>query len=249
MADIEDFDSSVESSGPGKAGPNYARKSTSLTTIEDNQPTYTDSDDERVIEKLRQEGVIFESDSESEQENGGDSSDRPGRERTDAHWQPRKPQSPFEIEPLLDWKKHFANYGTLPPPHKERPSKKQLIGNLLKYQCRERRRRFGDPHQVVELDTRVTQVTAVVQRVSHDASGLPVVERGEKQMSFSEFIGMPEKPVVVRGKRKGELAYREGKDDLSRNPAGNARAASGRARRVVEGEKFPFVYKFENMRV
>jgi len=195
---------------------------------------------------LRQRGVVFESDSEEEEpeESGKPSA---ARRRMDPLWRPQKSQNVFDIDPSLDWRdpeNRHATHGTLPPGQMPRPSKKQIVGHLLKYQCRERRRKYGDPHREVDRNLDSRQVTAVERRLVHpqgDPFEVSEVESEMKKMSFRDFIGIPEIPVVVQGKGREELAYREGKIGLVRN-------ARGTARRVVEEEKFPFVYKTGDMR-
>ena len=193
------------------------------------RPTWTEEDERRAVEKLRKRGVMFESDSESGLELSDVSSYSPRPRRIDPLWQPQKSSHPFDIDHSLDWREkdkdvQAARYS---PPRK-RPTKKQLVGKLLKYQCQERKRKFGNPHVEVLRPGDVMVTAFAVGRL----------EIEKVTVSFREFIGAPQEPIITKG-AKGEFAFREGKNDRSRHqgPFGTPRA-----RRVTDEEKFPFVY-------
>jgi len=227
-------------------GFNDSRGPDSVTAIEVDQPVWTEEDEKRANVKLRARGVMFESDSEAEEDMSDDSTYQPPRRRADPLWQPRISSNLFDIDPLLeltDQDSYFAAFGASPPGKKNRPTKKQLVGNLLNYQCRDNKKKFGNPHQEVDRAVENVEVTAVVQREARletpDPFAVGRLEKKTVTMTLKGFIGVPDEPVIVQGRSKDELAFKEGKNDRSRNTVGTPRA---RARRVTDDEKFPFVY-------
>ncbi|KAK4947920.1 hypothetical protein LTR10_013428 [Elasticomyces elasticus] len=204
------------------------------------QRRWTKTDEQRATRKLRERGVLFETESESDQGLNDEVTSRESEEHGAPFQGPHVLRNVYGIRPL-----HVGNYlgeDYAQPsswPHQQaRPSKKQMIGNLLKYQCRERRRKFGNPHKETDRHVPDVKVQAVLQRDLREGDPLAVPELVTEKvtMSFREFIGMPEKPVIVPGKSRDELAYFEAKSDRA-----NAFGIS-RVRRVKDDDKFPFVY-------
>ncbi|KIX09996.1 uncharacterized protein Z518_01077 [Rhinocladiella mackenziei CBS 650.93] len=224
---------------PNSEAPN------SLTTIEMEQPVWSKDDEQRAMAKLRARGVRFESDSESEEDVDDDLNWFAPQRPIDPLWQPpQKSSNLFDIDPKLDLRDSdnlVAALQLLQPRQKNAPSKKQMVGNLLKYQCRDHRRKFGNPHQEVERHIEGVEVTVVVQCQTRPATPDPfAVDRFEKKKvttTFQEFIGVPEEPIIDLGRNKDELVFREGKTDRVKNPR-----RPSRPRRVTDDEKFPFLY-------
>ncbi|KAJ4556487.1 hypothetical protein HRR78_002148 [Exophiala dermatitidis] len=210
-----------------------------------NSSSWPTGDREEAVARLKARGVVFEPDSESDAESGAEEDGirsvyQPAQQRVDPLW---KPQRSLNLFDLLDAKDHNTPPEFMQPLRQARPSKKQLVGNLLQYQCREQKRRFGNPHQEVNRPFEDMEVQAYIQReVRQDTPDPFAVGRlGKKMVSMPmvEFLGMPKKPVVALGKTKDELVFIEGKDPRP----GWRSHGSLRARRIKEDEKFPFVYR------
>ncbi|KIW16657.1 hypothetical protein PV08_03845 [Exophiala spinifera] len=221
------------------------------------QPRYwSRADEEKAIQKLQARGVQFESDTgneeeEEEQEEEEDEEeeaekeeevgdDSPPPRRIDPLWQPQRSRDLFEIDRSWDRKmEHQVDAKSV-----SRPPKKQIIGNLLKYQCLDRRRKFSNAHQEVRRSVQQVEVRAWVQvDKSEDPKELPQLVEEEVMMTFGEFIGMPEAPVIAHGKHRDELEYtdRHERNDRRGHGLGDGIAAH-RARRIGEENRFPFVY-------
>ncbi|KAL2432348.1 hypothetical protein ABEF95_006412 [Exophiala dermatitidis] len=202
---------------------------------------------EEAVARLKARGVMFEPDSESDAESDAEegripSVYQPAQKIVDPLWKPQRSRNLFD---LLDAKDHRTPPEYMQTLRQARPSKKQLVGNLLKYQCREQKRRFGNPHQEVNRPVEDMEIKAYIQReVRQDTPDPFAVGRLEKKMvsmSMAEFLGMPKEPVVALGKNKDELVFIEGQDPRPGSRSRGARAL--RARRIKEDEKFPFVYR------
>ncbi|ETI23591.1 hypothetical protein G647_05393 [Cladophialophora carrionii CBS 160.54] len=195
-------------------------------------------DDARAIEKLKAMLVMFESDSEDEDEEvecEGDFQPLPPP-RVDPLWQrPERSRNLFDIDPSLDMTdpaNRLAAAGILPS--STRPSKKKLMGNLLLYQCAERKKRFGNPHQEVRRYPEEALVTTDVQLgIDFEAPGDPQVKTEKATMTFREFLGAPKNPVIEA--RKDQLVFRE-KEQMQRVAGRN-----GRTRRKMESDVFAFM--------
>ena len=186
------------------------------------------------IARLKERGVMFESDSEDDDLSKDDFEPPPPR-RIDPLWQrPNRSANLFDIDPSLDMTDE-ANRWAAAGLARPRPPKKKIIGNLLAYQCRERRKRFGDPHQEVRRYVEGVQITTVVpQGINFDAEQGPQVETETVTMSFRDFIGAPKNPVIEA--RGDQLVFRE------REQMQQGLGRNGRAKRVLDSEMFPFVY-------
>ncbi|KAK5272745.1 hypothetical protein LTR99_002141 [Exophiala xenobiotica] len=227
------FGKSISSEGPSNgllspfqpptAGPGRQRQ---LST----------TDKEKAIRKLQARGVVFESDSD-EEINDDPVNELPSR-RIDPLWQPQQSMDLLEIDRWRSQTFEHRSYAS----STLQPSKKQITGNLLKYQCRDRRRKFGNPHQEISRHVPDVEVRAWVQRnLQEEPLEVPELVEEERMMTFRQFIGIPEMPVIVQGKNKDELAFMEGKSDQEKTRYGTGIAGS-RGRRKKEEDKFPFVY-------
>ncbi|KAK5459479.1 hypothetical protein LTS15_003607 [Exophiala xenobiotica] len=200
------------------------------------QRQWSISDKEKAIRKLQARGVVFESDSDEEMDDDP-VNELPSR-RIDPLWQPQQSMDLLEIERWRSQTSEHRSYAS----SELQPSKKQITGNLLKYQCRDRRRKFGNPHQEISRHVPDVEVRAWVQRnLQEEPLEVPELVDEERMMTFRQFIGIPEMPVIVQGKNKDELAFMEGKGDQEKTRYGTGIAAS-RGRRKKEEDKFPFVY-------
>ncbi|KAI1622361.1 hypothetical protein EDD37DRAFT_470168 [Exophiala viscosa] len=205
------------------------------------QRRWTKADEQRAIRNFRERGVLFETESESDQGLDDEATYMTSEGQGRTFQRSQVLRNVYGIHPL-----HVGNYldedyvQPLSWPHQQqaRPSKKQMIGKLLKHQCRERRRKFGNPHKETDRRVEDVKVQAVIQRDLRggDPLAVPDLVTEKVTMSFREFIGMPEKPVIVQGKSRDELAYFEARSDRA-----NAVGIS-RVRRVKDDDKFPFVY-------
>ncbi|KAK5311303.1 hypothetical protein LTR93_011765 [Exophiala xenobiotica] len=194
------------------------------------------ADKEKAIKMLQARGVVFESDSEEDMSDDS-ASEVPSR-RIDALWQPKQSMDLLELErwsaQTYERRSHESS--------QLQPSKKQMLGNLLRYQCRDRRRKFGNPHQKISRHVPDVQIRAWVQRnVQEEQLEAHEVVEEERMMTLRQFVGMPEMPVIVQAKNKNELAFMEGKRDREKTRYGSG-TATLRARRKKEEDKFPFVY-------
>ncbi|KAJ9603491.1 hypothetical protein H2200_012269 [Cladophialophora chaetospira] len=220
-----------------------------LTTVVDSPDasrTATEGDQDcskenvpRALQRLKDQhpGIIFDTESEDEMMEE-DNFQPPPPTRVDALWQrPVRSRNLFDIDPSYDKTdpaNRLAAGGVLPS--STRPSKKQLMGEkLLLYQCAERKKRFGNPHQEVRRHPVEALVTTTVQRDIDFDNSQGVRARTEKvTMTFRDFLGAPKDPVIEA--RKDQLVFRE--KEAVQQVAGR----HGRARRVLENEVFPFVY-------
>lgn len=219
------------------------------------RPTWTEEDEQRALDTLRARGVVIESESEDD----GDASDyydefkprAPPPLITDPLHHVTVSQNPFDVDHSLDIRNVENRYRALditPPWKRNRPSKKQLMGgkNLLLYQTRENKLKYGDPHkQLIRKVGDEVPVTALVETDDFNFSfnfdtprdREPSVQR--VQTTFREFMGMPKQPVIVQGKNKDELVFLEKKLE---GGDGDGAVARARARRVRDDEIFPFIY-------
>ncbi|KIW70939.1 hypothetical protein PV04_03167 [Phialophora macrospora] len=185
--------------------------SASFTMIGTEETDGFNEDDARAIERLKAMGVMFESDSQDEEEEieGDDFQPLPPT-RVDPLWQrPDRSRDLFDIDPSLDMTdpaNRLAAARILPS--STRPSKKELMGKLLLYQCAERKKRFGNPHQEVRRYPEEALITTVVQLdIDFEAPGGPQVQTEKIAMTFGEFLGVPKKPVIES--RQGQLVFCE----------------------------------------
>ncbi|KIW51521.1 hypothetical protein, variant 2 [Exophiala xenobiotica] len=200
------------------------------------QRPWSKADKAKAIRKLQARGVVFESDSDEEMDDDP-VYELPSR-RIDPLWQPQQSMDLLEIDRWRAQKFERRSYAS----SEVRPYKKQIVGNLLKYQCRDRRRRFGNPHQEISRHVPDVEVRAWVQRNLQEGQlEVPELVEEEKMMTFRQFIGIPETPVIVQGRNKDELAFMEGKGGQEKTRYGTGIAAL-RSRRKKEEDKFPFVY-------
>ncbi|EXJ62561.1 hypothetical protein A1O7_02999 [Cladophialophora yegresii CBS 114405] len=212
-------------------------RSVSRPRIEGRKTADLKEDEAGAIEKLKAMGVMFESDSEDEdQEMEGDDFQPLPPSRVDPLWQrPDRSRNLFEIDPSLDMTdpaNRLTAVGILPS--STRPSKKKLMGNLLVYQCAEHKKRFGNPHQEVRRYPEEAPVTTVVQLgIDFDTPGDPQVKMEKATMTFREFLGAPTYPVIEA--RKDQLVFRE------KEPVQQLAGRNGRTRRKMEMDIFPFV--------
>lgn len=231
------------------------RRVLSRTTNEGPRPqpnptpsVWTEADEQRALDALRARGVVIESDSEAD----GDASDPD-------EFTPRAPPpliidplhhvteslNPFDVDHSLDIRNPENYYRALnktPPWKRQRPSKKQLMGgkNLLLYQTRENRHKYGDPHkQLIRKVGSEAPVTVIVEKGDFDFdldtdTDIDTGGRGPDvkhvRMTFRESMGMPKWPIIVQGKSKEELVFVEQKSDGG-DDCGHS-----------EDETFPFVY-------
>ncbi|EXJ72256.1 uncharacterized protein A1O5_04760 [Cladophialophora psammophila CBS 110553] len=210
------------------------REPISQLSTKNAQAAWTEEDEARAIEKLRARGVMFESEAETDDAEIGDHDTYvPPPRRIDPLWQPQESQNLFDMDPSLLILNNEENLASAKPPHK-RPTKKQLIGNLFSYQCRQRRKEFSDPHQEVRRYPEDVQVTAVLHRGIRFDRRVPRADIETVTMSFREFLGAPEEPVIDA--RGGQVVFLEGKRD------NEYLGRSTRGKRVPEGDTFPFVY-------
>ena len=190
------------------------------------------------IAKLKARGVEFESDSDTEGEEHPIVSTRkniiPGP--------PGSSRDLFDIAPSL--RPRTADEGRASGLVSAREmghiSKKDVWKTLLARQCRERKLKFGDPHQEVRRDVGSRNVSALVTRDApadrargkRDRFHVPAKEEKVITMTFENFLGVPKEPVVCRewsgegSKMWFELAYKDGKKGsadapFSRRNAGN----------------------------
>lgn len=196
---------------------------------------WTKEDEAHAIARLRARGVMFEPDPNSDEDMTDAPFEQPRHRHVDPLWRrPQKSFDLFEVDPSLQ-----LIEGDGLPRQKQAPTMKQLIGHLLEYQCQKRRKEFGDPHQEVSRIVEDVEVEVVVQHQSQQPLDLwePNVESRATTMGFREFVGIPQTPVVSLGSKREEVIFKEGNDARPRSANG-----STRARRVLEEDKFPFIY-------
>lgn len=206
----------------------------------------SDADQQRALDLLRENGIMIDSDSdELHSEDGERPSDLPELVTDPLHYR-AKSQNLFDLDRSLDIRdpeNFWAALGEIPPWQKNKPSKKQLMkdNNLLRWQMWCNQQRYGSPHtETLKLATEVACTTAIVRQVPVDTAdpySTPRTEMVESTMSFSEFVGLPTKPVIEYGRNDDELIIRQGNDDETMEVDGPVRR-----RRVREVDKFPFVY-------
>ncbi|KEF50847.1 uncharacterized protein A1O9_13103 [Exophiala aquamarina CBS 119918] len=208
------------------------------------QSGWTDDDEERALEKLRERGVKIETDSESDESFGDDDAPRQAPPLvTDRLHRVLESRHPFDVDPSLDLRNPENRYqaiGKIAPWKRNRPTKKQLVNNLLLYQCRDNKLKFGNPHYNVMRKGGEVPVVAIIEK--DDILNTPDEYPGQEPkkqhvpMTFREFIGMPKQATIARGKRKGELVFVERPNDRGRSSLGVSRT-----RRYRDDEVFPFV--------
>ncbi|KAK5354290.1 hypothetical protein LTR11_011912, partial [Exophiala xenobiotica] len=131
---------------------------------------------------LQARGVVFESDSEEDMSD--DSAPEVPSRRIDALWQPKQSMDLRELERWSAQTYERRSHESSQP----QPSKKQMLGNLLRYQCRDRRRKLGNPHQEISRHVSDVQVRAWVQRnVQEEQLEVPEVVEEERMMTFRQF--------------------------------------------------------------
>jgi hypothetical protein len=185
--------------------------SASYAMMEVEETAGFNEDDGRAIERLKAMGVLFDSDSQGEEEEmeGDDIQPLPPT-RVDPLWRrPDRSRNLFDIDRSLgmtDPANRLAATRILPS--RTRPSKKELMGKLLLYQCAERKKRFDNPHQEVHRYPEEALITTVVQLdIDFEAPGGPQVQTEKIAMTFGEFLGAPKEPVIEA--RQGQLVFRE----------------------------------------
>lgn len=209
------------------------------------QPIWSNEDEQRALEKLRERGVEIETDSDSDESFSDDDIPRQAPPLvTDPLRRIVESQNPFDVDPSLDLRNPENCYqalGITPPWKRNRPTKKQLMGNLLLYQCRDNKLKYGNPHYRVMRKSAEVPVTAIIENddifSTPDEMSGHEPEKRHVPMTFREFIGMPKQPIIVQGKTKDELVFVEGLSDKDRSSSGMSRT-----RRYRDDESFPFVY-------
>jgi len=208
------------------------------------QSFWTDDDEQRALENLRKRGVQIETDSDSDESFSDDDTPlQPPPLITDRlHCIPES-RNPFDVDSSLDLRNPENRYqalGKIPPWKRNRPTKKQLMGNLLLYQCRDNKLKFGNPHHNVMRKSGEVPVIAIIEtdHISNtpDASGREP-ESQRIHMNFREFIGMPNQAIIAQGKSKDELVFVESVNDKDHSLVGISRA-----RRHRDDEVFPFIH-------
>jgi hypothetical protein len=189
-------------------------------------------------------GIMIESESDAEMEMSEEESYAPPLFIVDQLHRPFKSRNLFEVEPLLDRRNPDHGHRTLDwvsPRTTNRPTKNELIGNLLSYQCRNNKRRFGSAHQEVARKTSDVDVSTwteqVIRAPNQHVHDFGTLENRLTSTTFKEFIGMPEIPLLTTGKGTDELEYKEGKHEGRDNAFGTPRA-----KRVRNEVRFPFVF-------
>lgn len=208
------------------------------------QSVWTDDDEQRALESLRERGVKIETDSDSEESFSDDDTPRQVPPLiTDRLHHILESRNPFDVDSSLDLRNPENRYralGKIPPWNRNRPTKKQLIGNLLLYQCRDNKLKFGNPHYNVMRKSGEVPVIAIIE--NDDIFNTPDEFSGREPetqrvpMTFREFIGMPKQAIVAQGKSKDELVFVERFNDRDRSFLGMSRA-----RRHRDDEVFPFI--------
>ena len=111
-------------------------------------------------------------------------------------------------------------------------SKKEVWKTLLARQCRERKLKFGDPHQEVQREIGSRTVSTLIKRdapedrarAKVDRFHVPAKEEKVIRTTFENFLGIPKEPVVCREwsgeghKMWHELAYRDGGKGVAEAP-------------------------------
>lgn len=201
---------------------------------------WTENDERKAIAHLKKRGVMFEPDSDSDSDsdvkigNEEESSLTTRRFGDPLQWSQRS-RDLFQIAPELR-PGHEKDVATDPLMRglPRRMSRKEMWKNLSKDRCRERRLRTGNPHQEVNrnLPDRMVRTTIQQEVQSRHASlgplQIPEMESKIVEITFREFIGMPEKPIVCKmgGKLSQDLAFRDG---------------SKQKVRITDEDKFPFI--------
>ena len=195
------------------------------------------------IAKLKARGVEFESDSDTEGEEHPIVSTRKNVTPVPSG----SSRDLFDIAPSLRPRTTDVGRasGLLSAREVGHISKKDIWKTLLARQCRERKLKFGDPHQEVRRDIGSRSVSALITRDAPadrargklDRFHVPAKEEKVITTTFENFLGIPKEPVVCREwsgegfKMWFELAYRDGKK-------GSADARF--SRRNVGNEKYVF---------
>ncbi|KIV91319.1 hypothetical protein PV10_05870 [Exophiala mesophila] len=207
-----------------------------------------DSDQQQALNILREHGIMIDSDSDEIHSEDGEQPSHHSELVTDPLHYRAKSRNLFDLDRSLDIRdpeNYWAALGEIPPWQKNKPTRKQLMknNNLLKWQMWRNQQRFGNPHtETLKLASEVPCKTVIVRQHPLDTGDLestPRTEVVESHMSFSEFVGLPSKPIVEYGRNDDELIIREGKDEVE------VEAEIGglvRRRRTREEDKFPFVY-------
>ncbi|KEF61227.1 uncharacterized protein A1O9_02792 [Exophiala aquamarina CBS 119918] len=209
------------------------------------RPGWTDDEEQRALERLRERGVKIETDSDSDELLSDDDAPRQAPALvTDRLHRVLESQNPFDVDSSLDLRNPENRYqalGKIPPWNRNRPTKKQLMGNLLLYQCRDNKLKFGNPHYNVMRKSREVLVNAIIEKDdvlnSPDECSGREPEIQQVPMTFREFIGMPKQATITRGKSKDELTFVERLNHTDRSLLG----ASTRTRRYRDDEVFPFI--------
>lgn len=196
---------------------------------------WSSADEEKAIQKLQARGVQFESDTDDDDDDE-EVNELPPRQIEPLR-QPRQSKDLFQIDRHWDWQFEHRAYAS----SASRPYRKDIMRDLLKYQCFDRRRKFGNPHQEVRRSVQQVDVRAWVQVDQNtDPKEMPQLVEEEQVMTFGEFIDMPEAPVIAQGKHKDELEYTD-RQERDRSGHGDGIAVH-RVRRIREENRFPFVY-------
>ncbi|RVX71427.1 hypothetical protein B0A52_04999 [Exophiala mesophila] len=207
-----------------------------------------DSDEQRALNILREHGIMIDSDSDEIHSEDGEQPSHPSELVTDPLHYRAKSRNLFDLDRSLDIRdpeNYWAALGEIPPWQKKKPTRKQLMkdNNLLRWQMWRNQQRFGNPHtETLKLASEVPCKTVIVRQHALDTGDLestPRTEVVESNMSFSEFVGLPNKPVIEYGRNDDEIIIREGQDEVELEAEIGALV---RRRRIREEDKFPFVY-------
>lgn len=198
----------------------------------------TSTDLQEAIAKLKARGVEFESDSDEEVTEACSVSTRKKLNRGP----PGSSLDLFDIAPSLRPQKddnEGKRPGLLSAKEVGHVSKKQIWKTLLARQCRERKLKFGDPHQEVEREVGSRNVATLIKRdapedqarAKVDRFHVPAKEEKVIKTTFENFLGVPKEPVVCREwsgeghKTWFELAYRDGRKGATDAPFSRRNAA------------------------
>lgn len=177
---------------------------------------WTSRDEQALLSKLRKKGVMFEDDSSSETELTVQPSPSKPPPKDPLWCRPKSSTDLFAIAPHLR-----PGHSTFDIEQKRkeiaaRPSRKQRRQNMS-YLRQERGQRIHEEVQRIFLP-RMVKVRTVenadfANLVDDGANETRHEHRSEKEMTFSEFIGAPAKPMVILTKDK-QLAFRDGTRDM-----------------------------------
>lgn len=220
--------------------PENAAPKRKTKTRRERHDLWTADDHKKHTEELRARGVMFESESDSDDYESSDDETQEAWLSTDPLFVPERMSCDlYKVCPKLHPSHPTQQYGNWPLGRKTKVSRKEEWRNLRSTQLRTRLENFQNPHREMNRMKPDTMVTALVERVMPGVKDalVPEIQIRQERISFRDFIGLPRQPLACLMDDRVTLAYRDAIKDG--DYIYSATSTRGFGRQVTEEDRLP----------